>query len=190
VSEDGKHPSGSSESPEEAPQDSLRGSVELPRVILGSDDGDRAAPRKRVLPGLVDVRWLVYPAYITCFIAGGLAVDFAIEGGEWSAAPVALAWLMLFFWEWIYGVAYRYRRTILKYFSFLLVAGLSAGLAALCWERAEPQLVATAAELVDRDHASILDYAAITTLLSGAFVTIHVVVAGRGYREKKVHGKP
>lgn len=190
MSEDGKRPSGSSESQQETSQDSLRGSVELPRVILGEDDAGRSAPRKRVLPGLVDVRWLVYPAYITCFVAGGLAVEFAIDAGEWATPTVAIAWLMLFFWEWIYSVAYRYRRTILKYFSFLLVAGLSVGLAAICWERAEPQLVATASGLIDRDHASILDFAAITTLLSGAFVTIHVIVAGRGYREKKVRGKP
>lgn len=170
-------------------QSSLRGTVELPRVVLGSDEVDRPAPRKRVLPGMVDLRWLVYPAYIACFAAGSIAVDFAIEANEWAAPPVALAWLMLFFWEWIYGVAYRYRRTILKYFSFLIVAGLTVGLAAFCWERADAQLVATAEGLAKRGYESSLITAAIGTIISGVFITLHVLFLGRGYREKKARDR-
>ncbi|MFP4597488.1 MAG: hypothetical protein ACLFVJ_04500 [Persicimonas sp.] len=170
-------------------QESLRGTLELPRVVLGGDEADRRAPERRVLPGLVDLRWLSYPAYIACFGAGGIAVNFAIDVPEWSAPPVALAWAMLFFWEWIYGVAYHYRRRVLRYFSFLLVAAMSAGLAALCWERAEPQLVATGAGLAERGHVDSLDWAAILTLVSGVLITLHVVVLGRGYREIKQTGE-
>ncbi len=185
MSEDDKSPADHQADELDDPQQLLRGSVELPRVVLGSEEFDRPAPHKRVLPGLVDIRWLSYPAYIACFAGGGFAVDFAIESTEWSAPPVALAWTMLFFWEWIYGVAYRYRRTILKYFSFLLVAGLTVGLAALCWERAEPQVVAQAGGLVERSDVSSLNWAAISTLVSGALITIHVIILGRGYRKKK-----
>ncbi len=170
---------------DEDEQHSLRGTVELPRVVLGSDEIDRPAPRQRVLPGLVDLRWLSYPAYIACFIGAGLAANFAIDAKEWSAPPVALAWMMLFFWEWIYGVAYHYRRTILKYFSFLLVVGLSALLAALCWERAQPQLVANATGLVQRGHVGGLDWAGVATVISGGLISLHLLILGRGYRKKK-----
>lgn len=170
---------------DEDEQQSLRGTVELPRVVLGSEEVDRRAPVKRVLPGLVDLRWLSYPAYVACFVGGGLAVNFAIDGQEWSAPPIALAWMALFFWEWIYGVAYHYRRTVLKYFSFAMVAGMTTLLAALCWERAEPQMVAAVNGLVERGHVGALDWAAVATIASGVLIGAHVLILGRGYREKK-----
>jgi hypothetical protein len=163
-------------------------------VVLGSDEAARAAPRKRVLPGLVDLRWLVYPAYVACFFGGGLAVNFAIDTQEWAAPPIAISWMALFFWEWIYGVAYRYRRRFLKYFSVLLVVGLSAALAAFCWERAEPQLVATTQAfasagleggLVERAHVDSLDWAAVFALMSGALILLHVIILGRGWRDTR-----
>jgi hypothetical protein len=159
----------------------------LPRVVLGSDEVDRKAPRERVMPGLVDLRWLLYPAYLASFFGGGIAVNFAIDGQEWAAPPIAIAWTALFFWEWIYGVAYRYRRPLLKYFSLMLVVGLSAALAAFSWDRAAPQLVAkvqgfTSSGLIERGHVASLEWAAIFALLSGALIIIHAVILGRGWR--------
>lgn len=181
MSEDGN-------APESQPQDeasTARHTVELPKVVLGGDEEQHHAPQRRVLPGLIDRRWLSYPAYIAAFGAGGIAVDFAIEAGEWAAGPVAIAWMMLFFWEWIYGVAYRYRRTILKYFAFLLVTALTVGLSAFCWERAEPQLVAASGQLVERGHVASLEWAAVITVLSGLLIAAHLIILGRGYREKR-----
>jgi hypothetical protein len=167
-------------------EESPRGTIELPRVVLGSDEAGRRAPQRRVLPGLVDLRWLSYPAYVAAFGAGGIAANFAIDSPEWSAGPVALAWMMLFFWEWIYGVAYHYRRSFLKYFSLLMVVGLSVGMAAACWERAQPQMAVEAAGgLVERGHIGSLDWAVILTLLSGLLISAHAIILGRGYREKK-----
>jgi hypothetical protein len=182
---EGIHPEGDSP---ESDEQSLRGSVELPRVVLGTEDSGHQAPPKRVLPGLVDVRWLSYPAYIACFVGGGIAVNFAIDGQEWAAPPIAVAWMMLFFWEWIYGVAYRYRRGVLKYASLVLVVGLAAALAAFCWDRAEPQLVANAqgfvgGGLVERGQVDSLDWAAIFAIASGALIAVHAVILGRGWRQ-------
>jgi hypothetical protein len=164
---------------------SLRGTVELPRVVLGSDEAARRAPRERVLPGRVDLRWLSYPAYVACILGAGITVNFAIDSREWAAGPVALAWTMLLFWEWIYGVAYHYRRRVLKYGALLLIAGLTFALAALCMERAQAQWVVAGGELVERGRVAGLEGAALLTSLSGVLVAAHAVVLGRGYRRIK-----
>lgn len=166
-------------------QEKHRGTVELPAVVLGEDE-EAKAPERRVLQGLIDRRWLSYPAYLACFAGGAGSIRFAMHTAEWSAGPVAIAWLMLFFWEWIYGVAYGYRRAILKYFSYGMVLILSIGLALLSFDRAAAQVAATVpGELVERGAAAGLTWAGIAALVSGAFITAHVVILGRGYREKK-----
>ena len=100
--------------------ESMRGTVELPAVVL-SEERQRMAPRRRLLPGLIDRKWLLYPSYLLTVLAGGIAVHVALDSQEWHPLPVALGWAMLFIWEWVYSAAYGYRRSILKYFSATMV---------------------------------------------------------------------
>lgn len=170
-------------------QDDVRATVELPAVVLGEEQVQAVRPMRRLLPGIVDLRWAVYPAYVLCFIAGGIAVNVAIDGREWAAGPVALAWSLLFLWEWVYAVAYRYRRTLLKYFSGLMVLVVGGLLTLLVWERGQPQLVATLQGLVERPAVRSLSLAAFCTAMSAALVVLHLAALGRGYREKRRRGR-
>lgn len=163
----------------------VRATVELPRVVLGSSEPGRQAPRERVLPGRVDPRWLIYPAYIACFLGAGLSVNFAIDSHEWAVGPVLVGWTMLYIWQWIYGVAYQYRRPILKYSSGLMILGLAALLAAVCLDRAPAQSVIASGQLVERARVVRLEGAAALTILSGLFIFAHLTVLGRGYRRVK-----
>jgi len=164
---------------------SVRATVELPRVILGSSDGARQAPKERVLPGLIDPRWTSYSAYIACILGAGISVNFAIDAGEWAVGPVIIGWTMLYIWEWIYSLAYQYRRTFMKYGALLMVVALTAVLAGVCLDRAPAQQVITGGELVARAHLARLEGAAALTILSGLFILAHAIVLGRGYRRIK-----
>lgn len=175
------------ETPQPAPPP-VRGTVELPQVVL-SDEYARPAPPERVLPGLIHLRWLAFPAYVTCLLAAVLAVSFAMESGEWAAGPVALAWGLLLFWQWLYGIGYHYRRSILKYFAIVLVWGLAGLLVLLCLERAEAQWVIAGGKLVERDAVPALRATAVLTLASAALPSIHALALGRGYRRVKTDAK-
>lgn len=161
-----------------------RGTVELPAVVL-SDERPREAPRRRLLPGRVDRRWCTYPAYLTSITAGALVLNNAVETGEWHPAPVALAWGMLFVWQWVYAAADAYRRALLKPFSAFMVTALAALLFTVSLERAAPQTVARAAALVPRESLPTLKWAAAFTLASAGAILAHLVFLGRGYRAKK-----
>gem|GEM_PF-2084415 len=160
----------------------VRATVELPRVVLGSSDASREAPRQRVLPGRIDARWMSYSAYIACFLAAGISVNFALDTGEWAVGPVLIGWAMLYFWEWIYSVAYHHRRPILKYSALLMLLALTGLLAGVCLDRAPAQQVITGGQLVQRAAVARLEGAAALTILSGLFIFAHVTVLGRGYR--------
>lgn len=177
---------------QQTPQDdqpSIRGSVELPRVVLGSQEFARDTPKERVLPGRVNIRWALYPAYSCCFLAGALALNFALQAGEWAAAPVALAWGALYFWVWIYAVSYSYRRPILKYSSLAVLTLFAALLAWACLDRGAAGSVIAHGQLIERGSIPSLKVAALLTLSCGALAAIHAFVLGRGYRRVKSRAK-
>ena len=163
--------------------------MELPVVVLGSSDaGER--PAERLLPGRVEASWILYPCYLLVILSGSLVVNFAIDTQEWSPVVVSLAWVLLFTWNWVYGVAYRYRRRFMKYMSITMSIVMGFGLAALCWERGQPQLVATLVEvgavLVERGEVRRLVLASWLIAVSTIGLLVHVVFLGRGYRVKRV----
>lgn len=162
-------------------------STEFPVVILGEgEDGEQSIPRRRLLQGRVSERAVLYPIYALVLGAGGLALYFAAQSLEWAFLPTFLGWAMLFVWYWFYGVAYRYRRTVFRYCSVIVIALVSAGLAMMCVDRAASQVaVTTSGELVERAAQPVLLGVAVLTLAPAALLVLHLVFLGRGYREKR-----
>lgn len=173
----------------ESPDDDAAGvSTELPIVVLGDDElVSDEAPRVRLLQGRVHEAWVMYPIYALQFAAGGLGVHFALGTHEWSAIPVGLAWFLLYVWNWFYGVAYRYRRRLLKYTSVTIVLVLTVALAYFCFEKAPRQDVVVLAkgELGSRPPAPGLYWAAVATMVAAGLLVAHIVFLGRGYRRKR-----
>ncbi len=166
--------------------------MELPVVVLG-ETGAGEKPAERLLPGRVEASWLLYPCYLLVILSGSLAVNFAIDTLEWSPVVVLVAWVLLFTWNWVYGVAYRYRRRYMKYLAVVMSLVLGLGLAAMCWERAQPQLVAVAGslagELIERGEVRRLILASWLMVLGTVLLMVHVVFLGRGYRVKRVRAR-
>ncbi|MFU8802473.1 MAG: hypothetical protein ACNA8W_01570 [Bradymonadaceae bacterium] len=163
-------------------------STELPVVVIG-EEGGRVKPAVRLLPGRVDVSHVLYPTYLLIIGAGSLAVNFAVNTGEWSAPVVALGWGLLFAWHWVYGVTYRYRRWLLKSFTLLVSLFMGLGLSFLAWERAQPQEIPVAGSLVMRGQVTLLEFVWLATAMSSLLLILHVLVLGRGYREKRLRVK-
>ena len=106
-----------------------------------------------------------------------------------TPAQIALAWLLLFVWHWFYGVAYRYRRRLLKYTSVFVVFAMTVALAYFTMERAAPQRAMVAShEVVDREGIASLYWSAVATLAAGMLLLVHLVFLGRGYRQKRTAG--
>ena len=168
------------------PSDStdVMSSTEFPVVVLG-EAGEGVAPRRRLLQGRVPQGWVLYPTYLVVTIAGAIAADFALGSQEWSAIPITIAWAMLYVWYWFYGVAYRYRRSLLKYVSVLFIFGMTYALAFMCEDRAAAQIVAIDGNLVERPEVAQLHWAARVTWFATLGMIAHIVFLGRGYREKR-----
>ncbi len=162
--------------------------MELPEVVLGGEEA-REKPQTRLLPGRVEVNWTLYPCYLLVLVSGSLVVNYSIDTGEWALGMVVAAWVLLFIWNWVYGVAYRYRRALIKYFSFLMAVVMGLGLAALSWEKGQPQLVAIAGELVARGEVTRLVWACWMMVVNPALLVFHMVFLGRGYRVKRLRVK-
>jgi hypothetical protein len=162
----------------------MRGTVELPAVVL-SEERQRTAPRRRLLPGLIDRKWLMYPAYLLTVVGGGIAVHVAIDSGEWHPLPVVIGWSMLYVWEWVYSAAYGYRRSLLKYFSATMVAVMAAMLAFVALDKAAAQTIVTESGLAERSPLTWLRWTGYLTIAASLPIVLHLVLLGRGYREKK-----
>lgn len=163
-------------------------STELPAVVFGDDETliSSELPRVRVLPGRLHEAWILYPIYALVLGAGVIAVEFALRTHEWSAIVVGLAWFLLYVWNWFYGIAYRYRRRVLKYTSVIVILGLTAALAYFSIERGQPQLAMTdLSELRDRPEAASLYGAAVAAVVAAGLLITHLLFLGRGYRQKK-----
>lgn len=163
-------------------------STELPIVVIG-EEGGRIKPAVRLLPGRINVSFILYPIYALILGAGALAVNFALHSGEWSPSVIATAYGLLFAWHWVYGVTYRYRRWFLKSFCVLISLFMGLSLSYLMWERAQPQLIPLDGRLVERGEVAVLEIVGLATILSALLLLAHVLILGRGYREKQVHGK-
>lgn len=164
--------------------DSAQVSAEFPVVVLGEASA-ATQPRQRLLQGRVAERWILYPIYLLVWVSGGLAARFALQTQEWAAAPVLAAWGMLFIWYWFYGVAYRYRRRVLKYFSVTVLVVLTWCLSLLTFDRGRAQIVATSLGLESRAEWASLYWAGGIVVVAAGLLALHVLVLGRGYRVKR-----
>ena len=166
--------------PDAEPQsDEERSSEQPPRP---KPPGGRTNPDivvRRARHSQLDVRWFLYPAYILTFGAGGIAANFAIGSPEWSPGPVTLAWALLFLWYWLYGVAFRYRRPVLKYFSLAAALGFGGLLTAFCLDRVPPQIVAQTHGAELRGLLTNLLWAGLLTGLSAFVVVVHSILFSR-----------
>lgn len=124
----------------------------------------------------LDPRWFLYPAYILTLSSGGLAAKFAIDSQAWATVPVMLAWSLLFIWYWLYGVAFRYRRPVLKYFSLAGALGFVGLLCAFCLDRAQPQLAARADGAAVRTLEMDLIWAGTATGITVVIVGVHAIL--------------
>lgn len=145
------------------------------------DRGDRPSPGQRgPVHDRLSRRLPIYAAYVMSYVGGGFAVSFATDSKEWFAGPVALAYLLLFGWYWLYSVGYRYGRPLLKYFS--LTAGMAFGaiLAAVCLDRAPAQFAAGPEGAFNRGAVPSLYWAGFITAASALVIFIHALVLGSG----------
>ena len=164
-------------------------STELPVVVFQDDEVVRQSaeiPRVRLLPGRVPESVVLYPVYVLVLGGGLLAARFALTTHEWSAPVILLAWFVLFLWVWFYGVAYRYRRPLLKYTSLLAIVGLTGALSYFSIERAAAQQAMVGpGELAVRGVAKSLYVVAGGNAVALGLLVAHLVFLGRGYRRKK-----
>lgn len=161
--------------------------MELPAVILG-DRGDDDQPRVRVLPGRIEPRKVLHPAYTAVGAAGTLAMYFSLTTGEWHPVMVMLGWGLLFCWYWVYAVGYRYRRWMMKYFAVVMGGFTAVTLTLVTAARVAAMAVPDNGQLLTRAPQPTLVAVAVLTTASLAAVISHVVYLGRGYRQKTVDG--
>lgn len=159
-------------------------STEAAPVVLGERSG-AVAPAVRLLPGRVEASRVLYPGYLLVWVGAALASLFAWRRAEWHPLMVFVGWGVLFCWYWVYGVAYRYRRRLMK----VLAVGMSALVGVvLIWvsaTRAAPMRVPVDGVLVERGALLLPGLAAVATTLSLALLIAHLLYFGRGYREKR-----
>ncbi len=161
-------------------------SMELPAVIIG-ERGDDERPGVRVLPGRVPEHRVLHPAYLAVGAAAVLALYFSLNTGEWHPMMVGLGWGLLFCWYWVYGVGWRYRRRVMKYFALLMSTATALTLTFVTTARIGSMTVPEAGELIPRDGQPLLGVVAVLTMTSLIAVLAHAVYLGRGYRQKRVN---
>ncbi len=167
-------------------QDRVAATMELPAVVLGTNVGKSLQQVQRVLPGRVPSSVLFYPIYLLLVISGGIAGNVALDTEEWSFFMIALAWFLAFSWNWLYVIAWEYRRWMLKMFSLLNAIVMQLGLAAIAIDRGAPQRVANARrELVDRGEIASLDWVAGLLVVCVILLLLHFFWFGRGWRTKQ-----
>lgn len=162
--------------------------LELPAVIIGDRGEDSAPLETRLLPGRVHESLVLYPVYILVGFSALLAGHFAFKTGEWNLFMTGTGWGLLYCWYWVYGVAYRYRRRIMKYFSLMMSLITASSLAFVSALRGAATHIPAPEGLVLRGAEPVMFFVALLTALSGAAILAHVLFLGRGYREKAVKG--
>lgn len=165
-------------------EESTENAIEAPVVKLG--EAGESGPQERLLQGRISEAMVLYPLYTLVAVSGAAALRFAFNSVEWASAPVGLAWFCLFIWYWFYGVAYRYRRRILKYTSVLVIGLVTLSLASLCIDRGRSQVAFDGAFISPRGPETSLYWAAVLILVALIVLLIHVFFLGRGYRKKRM----
>jgi len=160
-------------------------SQELPIVVLGSADASSSQPQARILRGRLPLNLFILSATIAIIIAGLIAVLFSLTSPEWTSWSIGTVWFVLYIWVWFYGIAYKYRRGLLWWFSAFSIFCLSAVIAYFCFDKAKIQYTPGPDGLILRDPVFSLWISAIFTMLGSAIIFSHFVFFGRGYREKK-----
>lgn len=127
---------------------------------------------------------MLYPAYGLSLFSGILSAHWAIRSGELNPFVVLLSFLLLFCWYWVYGVAYRYRRRLMKLLASAMSTFTAATLVFLTLLRASPLYVPGDDGLGTRASQPILILVAFMTALSLVAICVHLFYLGRGYREK------
>lgn len=158
--------------------------MELPAVIMGETGDDE--PQVRLLPGRVPKSAVLYPAYAAVGFAAVSAGYFSLETGEWHPVMVLLGWGLLFCWYWVYGIAYHYRRRVMKYFAVAMSMLTAGSLVMISAVRGAAMAVPVEGELMVRDAQPLLFLTAALTTLSVAALLTHIAYLGRGYRQKPV----
>lgn len=158
-------------------------SIEIPVVLLGEAGESGTGPR--LLQGRISESVVLYPCYALVSLSGLIALNFAMESPEWASLPVAVGWFALFNWYWFYGVAYRYRRRVLKYTSVLTLIGFSVALSMICVDRGKAQIAFDGEHIGHRDPETGLYWAAVFVIVALVLLLTHVVFLGRGYRRKR-----
>ena len=180
--EEEKSAPGTFEAPELPPP--AERSLELPAVIIGDRGNRNAAPVERLLPGRVPESLVLYPAYTLTLMAGILGAQWALRTEELNPLMLLLAWCLLFCWYWVYGVAYRYRRWLMKSFALFISSLTALALTFFSALRSTSLYLPAEAGLALRPPQPILLVVAALTLISLAAIISHVLYLGRGYRKK------
>lgn len=160
--------------------------MELPAVIMGERGEAEQRPKTRLLPGRIPKYIVLYPAYAAVAIAGFLATHFSIQSSEWHPTMTVLGWGLLFCWYWVYGVAHRYRRWLMKYFSLLMGTATVFALVMATAARSRSMLVPGDDAMVLRSAVPALFAVNALTLLSLVALFAHALYLGRGYRQKQL----
>lgn len=162
-------------------------SLELPAVIIGErSDEEEEQPRVRILRGRVHQSLALYPAYGVAGLAGVLATHFSVNTGELHPVMILTGWGLLMCWYWVYGIAYRYRRRLMKPFALVMSVLTAGSLTLVAALRGTSMAVPQNGELALRDGQPMMFAVAALTTLSLAIVITHAVYLGRGYREKQL----
>lgn len=160
--------------------------LELPAVIIGDRGEDQAPLEVRLLPGRVHESLVLYPVYTLVGTSALISAHFALKTGEWNVVMTLMGWGLLYCWYWVYGVAYRYRRWIMKYFSLMMSLITAGSLAFVSALRGAANHVPAQEGLILRGVEPAMIIAATLTTLSAAAILAHVFFLGRGYREKSL----
>lgn len=161
-------------------------SLELPAVIIGERGSEEERPTARVLPGRMPESVVLYPAYTLVGAAALLTTHYSLNTGEWNPLMTFFGWGLLFCWYWVYGVAYRYRRWMMKFFALIMCVVTAGSLSVVAAVRSTSMAVPVDGVLVVRQAQPILFLAAGLTTLSLTLIITHVVYLGRGYRQKQL----
>jgi len=173
-----------SEEPEQLPPASV--STQLPVVQLGSSDGETELPESaRLLRGRLPASAIFYPVYLLLVLSGGLVANAALDTGEWSFWVTTLGWFLMFGWNWLYVETWQFQRRVLLVLSVASAFGMELGIAAICQDRAEAQLVWSAGELVERAPLPSLQWASWMLIACATGLLLHLIWFGRGFRRAR-----
>lgn len=163
--------------------------TELPMVALGqaavASTGDKS-PSVRLKPGRVAPGFIFYPMYLLIILSAGVAANQALDTDEWPFFIIVLTWFVIFMWNWMYGVAWSYRRKVFQSVCLFMALFMEACVGVLCLDRAAAQTVARKSILIQRPELVYLQWSGYLLFLTAILGLAHFFVLGRGYRTKKL----